>query len=342
MEFPVEPAFLPCRWAAFLRVTGEDASSFLQGQLSQDLRRLTAGGPPAYGLLLSHKGRIQADAFILRTADGFRLASYECSGESLRARLESYIIADDVTVEDLTADYAGLAVLADLPPEIPLGGFVFPGRRALTPNWEIIYPTGAHAPQNNLLLDAPSPRDEVPGDRQETSVVERDLLAPRSLGEGGRVRLAPAREQSPQWWETLRIRSGIPSVPRDAGPGDLPQEAGLTTVSVSFDKGCYLGQEIMGRLKTRGRIRRGLRVVRGRMAGAGLGGAANAPEGRVPPFLVLRDPGAPRSGTALTWQGKTVGELRSWAMDGPDDWVGLAMVLVDVPADAELSSRTGD
>jgi hypothetical protein len=266
----------------------------------------------------------------LRTADGFRLASYECTGESLRARLESYIIADDVTVEDLTADYAGLAVMAEAPPAIPPGGVVFRGRRALTYNWEIIYPVGAHAAQNNLVPDHPSQRDQVPGDRQEPSVVERDL----------RARLAPAREQSPQWWEALRIRSGIPSVPRDAGPADLPQEAGLTAAAVSFDKGCYLGQEIMARLKTRGRIRRGLRVVRGRMAGAGLGGAANAPGGRVPPSLVLSDRGVPHSGMALTWQGNAVGELRSWAMDGPDDWIGLAMVLVDIPADAELSSST--
>src|ERR1700679_2656769 len=139
MDFAVESAFLLFRWAAFLRITGDDASSFLQGQFSQDLRRLTIGGPPAYGLLLNHKGRVQADAFILRTADGFRLASYECSGDSLRSRLETYIIADDVTVEDLTAAYAGISVLGETRPAAPADGFVFPGRRALTPNWEIVY-----------------------------------------------------------------------------------------------------------------------------------------------------------------------------------------------------------
>ena len=308
----MEPAFLPCRWAAFLRVTGDDASSFLQGQFSQDLRGLTAGGPPAYGLLLSHKGRVQADAFVLRTPDGFRLASYECPGESLRARLESYIIADDVTVEDLTADYSGFAVLANTPPEVPPGGFVFPGRRALTPNWEILYPLASGNAEGAKALDG----------------LERDL----------RGRLGLAREESPQWWEALRIRSGIPAVPRDAGPGDLPQEAGLTAAAVSFDKGCYLGQEIMARLKTRGRIRRGLRRVGGRVGEAGLPGAANARSGRVPPALVLSTRAAPHPGLPLSWQGQTVGELRSWAMDGAEDWIGLAMVRVDVPADAELST----
>ncbi len=286
MDFPVEPAVLPFRWAGFLRVTGDDASSFLQGQFSQDVRKLTIGGPPVYGLLLSHKGRVQADAFILRTADGFRLASYECTGDSLRQRLESYIIADDVTVEDLTADYAGISVLTDTPPPVPEGGFVLPGRRALTPNWEVVYK------------------------------VER--VVPNALGS--------ARAMPPLWWESLRIHSAIPSVPRDVGPGDLPQEGGLTTAAVSFDKGCYLGQEIMARLKTRGRIRRGLRVVKG---GARSPSALavpvslpNAPGGRVPP---------------LFWQGKPVGELRTWVEDGAEGWIGLAMVLVDVPADAEFS-----
>ena len=133
MDFSVEPRCLPCRWGAFLRVTGEDAPSFLQGQFSQDLRGLKVGGDPAYGLFLSHKGRVQADAFILRTADGYRLASYACPGDSLRSRLESFIIADDVIVEDQTADYAGLAVLGGAQPTSPEGGFVFPGRRRRGP-----------------------------------------------------------------------------------------------------------------------------------------------------------------------------------------------------------------
>jgi hypothetical protein len=239
---------------------------------------------------------VQADAFILRTADGFRLASYECSGDSLVSRLESYIIADDVTVEDLTAGYAGIAVLGETPPAAPEGGFVFPGRRALTPNWEIVYKVERVVP---------------------------NALAP-STGS------ASAREMPPLWWESLRIRSGIPLVPRDAGPGDLPQEAGLVTAAVSFDKGCYLGQEIMARLKTRGRVRRGLRVVGGARSPSVMAAPVNlpnAPGGRAPPARVL----------PLFWQGKPVGELRSWVPDGAEGWIGLAMVLVDAPAGAEFS-----
>ena len=322
MDFPAETPFLLFHWAGFLRVTGDDASSFLQGQFSQDVRKLTIGGPPVYGLLLSHKGRVQADAFILRTADGFRLASYECWGDSLRARLESYIIADDVAVEDLTAEYAGISVLSDSSPAVPEGGFVFPGRRALTPNWEIVYPLKLEV--ERVVPNALGPTAFGP----ELGQILSALGTTRSTSDGT---TRSAREMPALWWESLRIHSGIPSVPRDVGPTDLPQEAGLTADAVSFDKGCYLGQEIMARLKTRGRIRRGLRVVRGKIGGA------RSPSALAVPASLLNAPGGRVPPAALFWQGKPVGELRTWVTDGADGWIGLAMVLVDVPAGAEFS-----
>jgi folate-binding protein YgfZ len=58
-----------------------------------------------------------------------------------------------------------------------------------------------------------------------------------------------------------RIGSGIPSIPSDAGPGDLPQEAGLECDAVSFTKGCFLGQEVMARLKSMGHANRALWFV---------------------------------------------------------------------------------
>jgi hypothetical protein len=51
---------------------------------------------------------------------------------------------------------------------------------------------------------------------------------------------------------------GVPSVPKDAGPGDLPQEAGLDRHAVAYDKGCYIGQEIMQRLHTQAHVTRNL------------------------------------------------------------------------------------
>ena len=56
--------------------------------------------------------------------------------------------------------------------------------------------------------------------------------------------------------ERLRIEVGLVSVPQEIGPNDLPQEGGLAESSVDFDKGCYLGQEVMARLRVTGKARR--------------------------------------------------------------------------------------
>jgi folate-binding protein YgfZ len=89
-------------------------------------------------------------------------------------------------------------------------------------------------------------------------------------------------------------------VPRDIGPDDLPNEGGLDAVAISYTKGCYLGQEVMARLKSMGQVRRQLLRVTG--AGA-------------PPAL-----------PATLYNGpKRMGELRSAAADG-ESFVGFALL----------------
>jgi folate-binding protein YgfZ len=89
-------------------------------------------------------------------------------------------------------------------------------------------------------------------------------------------------------------------VPVDLGPGDLPGEAGLEEMAISYTKGCYLGQEVMARLTSMGQVRRRLMRVRG-------------------PWQV---PAVP----AALWQNsKQVGELRS-GVGGETGFVGMAML----------------
>ena len=105
INFSTYPAWH--RWdpAAWLRVSGPDALSFLQGQCSQDLRPLREGGAAAtYGLWLSLKGKVVGDSFVLRGAepDEFWVGSYFTPAATLLARLEAFLIADEVTLEDRT------------------------------------------------------------------------------------------------------------------------------------------------------------------------------------------------------------------------------------------------
>jgi len=266
------------RPSAVLKVTGEDAFLFLQGQFTQDLQPCLKGESFAYGLWLNQKGKVLGDSFVLRSGDSWLCMSVHSAADVIRERLEAYVIADDVTIEDVTSSWTGMAAWGEAAGEalvgkvgrIPTspsglietaGGFIFEGRRAKGPSWEWLYPAVAEA-------------------------------ATAGLG---------ASEVGFEDMERLRIAAGIPSVPRDIGPEDLPNEGGLERDAISYSKGCYLGQEVMARLKTMGQVRRRLMVVEG----------SSALPAKLPATLFA--------------DGKKLGELRSAVRMG-DGFIGLAMI----------------
>lgn len=268
---------------AWLRVSGPDAAAFLQGQCTQDLRHLRSG-QTAEALWLNTKGRILGESTILRTEQDWWLWSAHTSGDTLRLRLEDFIIADDVTVSAEEAGWeqvtlAGPAaetwlteVLAGPQPPapgawLPLGaGMLFAGRRNQPGTWEWLRPATPH------------------GDRSSTPE------PPPSLG-----------ELSATIVHRARLAAGVPAIPGEFGPQDLPQEAGLENIAVSFNKGCYLGQEVMARLHSMGQVRR--RLIR-------VGG----------------DGPAPAVNIELRQNEKRAGELRAVADDGRGGWLGLALL----------------
>ncbi len=272
--------FFPWEPGAWLRVTGTDAFSFLQGQFTNDLRDLGTSGA-AYGLWLNHKGKVLADSFVLRGegAEEFWVGSYFSAAEAIRERLEAFIIADDVVVEDQTTVWAGLTVFERSGGIVgESGGRSFPGRRG-----------------------------------SETAV---EWVLPRERREEVLERLGGATVVSAEEMERRRILARIAAVPRDIGPGELPNEGGLEAGAISYTKGCYLGQEVMARLKSMGQVRRRLVRVRGRGV-------------------------APETPAALFQGERSVGELRSAVRDG-DGYVGLALVsLLNARSEAGLSLAIG-
>ena len=211
-----------CQPLAWLRVSGDDALNFLQGQFTNDLRNLVAGGA-VYGLWLNQKGRVLADSFVVRGngADGFWVASYFSPATVIHERLEAYIIADDVVITDETADWSAVSVLGAVEAEalqraVP-GSVVFAGRRG--------------------------------GESVE-------WIFPRTAATQVAAQLAGWAAVDAVGMEHRRILAGIPAVPADIGPGELPNEGGLERDAISYTKGCYLGQEVMARLKAMGQIGR--------------------------------------------------------------------------------------
>lgn len=214
-----------------------------------------------------------ADSFVRRGLEEneFWIGSYFCPAATVRERLEGYVIADDVRIEDQTEAWAAVSVLGlDLGRLAALaeseGALVFGGRRDRDGSLECAYPVARGVPASVATL------------------------------------IAGVCELSRDDVERRRIEAAIPAVPADAGPNDLPNEAGLEVDAISFTKGCYLGQEVMARLKAMGQVRRRLRRVRS--------ARGNAP--------VLPSP--------LFADGRQVGEVRSAAGNGAGGWIGLAMI----------------
>jgi folate-binding protein YgfZ len=265
--------------SAALRVRGPDANSYLQGQFTQDVKAATGGR--TYGLWLDQKGRVQADGHVLRQGENdFLVVSFSTPAATLLARLEAYLIADEVELTDETAAWAGILLWGDDAAEQtpPPGVLSFPSRRAGAGSMQWLMPIGR-------------------------------------LGEVmAGLKQLPASERGARTAELERLRQGVPAVPTDIGPRDLPNEGGLDEVAISYTKGCYLGQEVMARLKNLGQVRRRLHLVRG--AGA-----------------------APAPGAALYQGERKAGEMRSSAVDD-EGFLGMAMLsLVNLDEHVSLTTE---
>jgi tRNA-modifying protein YgfZ len=173
---------------AKLRVKGEDRVRFLNGQLTNDLTRAQPG-TAVYACVLTAKGKLCADLFVTPLPDSFLLDCHPDLRESLSARLERYLVADDVEIVDETDQ---LSLFHTLNPVIP----------------EAILPEGTVSRSNRFGSDG------------------HDLLVPvafKSLV----PKLLKESALEPAEIEALRIERGIPEWGRELSKDVIPNEAGL-------------------------------------------------------------------------------------------------------------------
>ncbi|MBX3211804.1 MAG: folate-binding protein YgfZ [Labilithrix sp.] len=209
-------------------VTGRDRTSWLNGLVTCDLTKLGAGGA-AYGLIVEKKGRIQADFFALpaRAAEALALAVPRGLEAAIVETLDHYLIMEDAELEqvDLVVWHLhgpkAAAVAAAL--EVPFGGAV-----------DLLGQGGA-------VVASPV---------SDAGALE-EVLSARVTEAGGLV----ADDAS---WEAVRIERGVPRFGVEVDATLYPQEAALEKLAVSFDKGCYLGQEVVYMLENRGHVKRKL------------------------------------------------------------------------------------
>ena len=205
-----------------LRITGADRVRYLNGQTTADVQRLAPGiARPA--CITTAKGRLCADVFIHATADALFVDADAALRDTLPARLERYIIADDVMIEDVT----------DTLHLLHLGGIA--------------------ATRTDLRISTDAPR----ANRLGCGGV--DLWLDPSVFENARDALTDATcALDEELLEALRIEAGIPRWGRDLDEDTLPPEAGLDRTHIDYDKGCYIGQEVISRLKSVGHVNRSL------------------------------------------------------------------------------------
>lgn len=276
------PAVFERRPWGLVVVTGPDATSFLQSIVSQDLDPVGVG-ETVPSLLLQPQGKLAAAFRATRRASGGQgtaggagdewwLDTEAGVAERLAAGLARFRIRVQVEIEDRTAASAAASVIGGH--EVP----EVPGVVGVRTTW------GDH-----------------PG---------FDLVGPHEVIAGW-VRGAGLPIGTPDALEVLRIEAGIPRQGVDVDEATIPQEAFLEREAVSFTKGCFIGQELVCRIDSRGHVNRFLRRL-------------EVPGGAVPV-----------AGSEVTHDGKVVGAVTSAAaVPGEDRVVALAMVRreVDPPA----------
>ena len=214
-----------------LLVEGAEAAEFLQGQLTNDVVALSPG-TGCYAALLSHKGKMRADARVLRGDGWIWLDSERIGLPALLRTMTTYSLGRDVLFEDRTATHSILSLIG-------------PGARDAL-RAEQVPPEREHA-----FVEA--------DDRLFVATdLGVDVLCP--LGKAAAVREALAVEAvSESAAECLRIESGRPRYGLEMDIETIPQEAGLNERAVSYTKGCYVGQETVARLYYKGKPNRHLR-----------------------------------------------------------------------------------
>ena len=231
-------AFAPLDDRAFLRVTGSDATRWLNGMVTNSIQSL-APGEGNYNFLLNAQGRIQGDCTIYREGDEFLLETSTNQVEAIQKHLDHFIIMDDV---ELSAEYTERQ------------GLLLLGPKSLA----ILSTLGLPTPEPLRLIRAESTHGSVALLTPSAASVPRyelwtDAASIASLRDA--IHAAGATEVSAITLEQLRLLEATPRFGQDIRDRDLPQETAQTH-ALHFNKGCYLGQEIVERIRSRGQVHR--------------------------------------------------------------------------------------
>ena len=244
----------PMPGRAQLEVRGADRLRWLDGMISGDVEALVVAdsGAGCYATLLTNKGAIVADLHVGRLGEIFVLESRRDRMDKIRETLDRFIIADDVSLVDRSQDFETLAL------EGPRAAEVLSAATGIT--LELAAECWAEISLGGLPIRVAafgfSGEDAfqismAPADRPAAAAAIEAAGAAFGLVCGDSASL-----------EVMRVEAGIPALGQELDEDVLPPEARLER-AISVSKGCYVGQEIVARLRARGQVNHllvGLRI----------------------------------------------------------------------------------
>ncbi len=245
--------FLDLSFRSRICITGNDRARFLHGQVTNDVNRLQPG-QGCYAALVTAKGRMESDLSIYCLPDELLLDFEPGLAEKVSQRLEKYVIADDVQIVDVASQYGLLSVQGPAAPVVirELGWF------AQLPEQPLSFAVATPETTGEFVL-VNHPRLLGKG---------YDLFVPTASLQNVATRLVDGLKRAagrPCGWQALelaRIEAGIPRFGADMDETNIPLEAGLENRAISFSKGCYIGQEVISRIRTYGQVAKALRGLR--------------------------------------------------------------------------------
>ena len=216
-----------------LRLAGKDPIGMLNAVLTNDVPKADNVG--VYAALLNPKGRIQTDLRVLKSGEDVLIDTEPEGATAAREILGRYAPFSRVTLEDLAGNETAWAIL----------GLYGPRAKGLLGNLELAEHETAEVTLADITVLAAGVAVPIPG---------YDLIGPADTVEAAREHLVErgAVPVGLHAYETARIEAGIPRFGSDITPENFPAEAGILERAVSFEKGCYPGQETVARMHYRG------------------------------------------------------------------------------------------
>jgi folate-binding protein YgfZ len=225
---------------AQISFSGKDRVRWLNGMITNKVRDLPPG-QGLYAFVLNSQGHILGDLYAYNRGESLLVDTDQGQSAKLLEIFRRHIIMDAVALENLTDQRTAIAVAGPKAGEVlRSAGFTFPELRSL----QCIDLTWQGRPLSLARSDNPAVLSyEIWLAPDHVSLVEEALASAGAAAVGAAA------------WELVRIACGIPRYGQDIRQRDLPQETEQLR-ALNFEKGCYIGQEIVERIRSRGKVHR--------------------------------------------------------------------------------------